>query len=150
MKDRKQTFEAQEKELEQALGHFRQSVHAWSEAEFNRPRTIHIVEQPRSWRRAAAWALGCVLAAGSVSTGVYEHHHQQVLARMAAEREARQQQLLAAQRAAVQAQAQAGQAQAKQTDDNLLATVDKDVSRSVPDAMAPLAQLMEEDTNTNQ
>lgn len=145
MKDGKQTFEAQEKELEQALGNFRQSVQAWSEAELNRPRTMHApvqeIGRTRSWRLVAAWALGCVLAVGGASTGLYEHHHHQVLARQAAEREARAQQLLAAQRSA---------AQARQNDESLLAAVDKDVSRTVPNAMEPLAQLMEEDTNTNQ
>jgi hypothetical protein len=82
---------------------------------------------------AAGWALGCVLAAGSLGGGLYEHHHRQELAKVAAAAEAaRQQKLEAEQRAA------------KENDD-LLAKVDSEVSRQVPQAMEPLAQLMAED-----
>jgi hypothetical protein len=81
---------------------------------------------------AAGWALGCVLAAGSLTGGLYERHHQQELAKIAAAETARQQKLAAEQRAS------------KEQDD-LLAKVDSDVSRQVPSAMEPLAQLMAED-----
>jgi hypothetical protein len=37
--------------------------------------------------------------------------------------------------------------QARQEDDDLLAKVDSDVSREIPTAMEPLAQLMAEDEN---
>ncbi len=33
-----------------------------------------IPEHRRAWRSATAWALGCVLAAGTLSAGLYEHH----------------------------------------------------------------------------
>ena len=86
-----------------------------------------------SWRLAAGWALGCVLAAGSVTGGVYERHHRQELAKIAAAAEAaRQQKLVAEQRA-------------RQNEEDLLAKVDSDVSREVPSAMEPLAQMMAED-----
>ena len=86
-----------------------------------------------SWRLAAGLALGCVLAAGSLGGGLYEYHHRQDLARIAAAAEtARQQKLEADQRAV------------KENDD-LLAKVDNDVSRQVPQAMEPLARLMAED-----
>jgi hypothetical protein len=123
--------EALDQEFEQALRNFRLSVHAWSEAAYNRPRAVKTVRQ-RSWRLAAGWALGCVLVAGSVSGGVYERHHRQELARIAA-----------AARAAEQ-QKQAAEAKAREEED-LLAQVDSDVSRQVPSAMEPLAQLMAED-----
>ena len=125
--------EIDESELEQALRNFRQSVRAWSEAEYSRPRAAGGEHRP-SWRRAAAWALGCVLAAGSLAGGLYDRHHRQAEARFAAEQQARQQQI-AAQRKAVLAQ---------QSDERLFAGVDRDLSRSVPSAMEPLAQLMDD------
>jgi hypothetical protein len=131
-----QELEAQEKELEQVLAHFRQSVHAWSEAELSRPRTLAPAAPHRSWRIASAWALGCVLAAGSLAGGLYDRHHRQELAAAAA-REARAQQ---------QAAEQQLQAAARQQDAKLFADMDRDVSQEVPSAMEPLAQLMD-DTN---
>jgi len=119
--------------LEQVLRDFRSSVHAWSEAEYSRSRSGANVVRLMSWRVVSGWALGCVLAAGSLGGGLYEHHHRQELARIAAAAEAaRQQKLEAEQRAVTE-------------NDDLLAKVDNDVSRQVPQAMEPLAQLMAED-----
>lgn len=123
--------------VEEALRNFRSSVHAWSEAEFVRPRTVAVPAHRHAWRRAAVWALGCVLAAGSVSAGFYQHRHQEHLALLAAERAAQQRQMAAEQAAAL----------ARQEDEKLMAAVDKDVSQQVPSAMEPLAQLMEESGN---
>ncbi|MGP8253351.1 MAG: hypothetical protein ACLQHF_15075 [Terracidiphilus sp.] len=121
-------------ELDQALVNFRQSVHAWSKAEFNRPRTVRVAVHS-TWRPALAWALGCVVIAGGVSGGIYDHH------RIVVERQAKQ--------AFIEHQRQlAEQQKAQETDESLLANVDTDVSRSVPAAMEPLAQLME-DNGTN-
>lgn len=120
-----------EPELAQALGDFRLCVHAWSEAAYTRPRTVAATVRRRSWRLAAGWALGCALVAGSLSGGMYERHHRQELARVAAARVAEQQRLAAEQRA--------------REEEELLARVDSDVSREVPSAMEPLAQLMDED-----
>lgn len=125
--------EAGDFEVGQALANFRSSVYAWSEAESSRPRTLRAagLERHRGWRLAAAGALGCVLAAGSVVGGLYDRHHRQEMAKIAAAaRAARQRQVAAAERA-------------RQEDANLLATVDSDVSQQVPSAMEPLAQLME-------
>ncbi|MGD0913876.1 MAG: hypothetical protein ABR928_18420 [Terracidiphilus sp.] len=117
-------------ELRQALQNFRQSVHAWSDAEINRPRSVRVAADS-AWRPALAWALGCVVIAGGVSGGLYDHHRvvverQQAAARIAHERQLAEQQKL------------------QQTDESLLANVDTDISRSVPAAMEPLAQLMED------
>jgi len=121
--------------LKQAVGDFRQSIYAWSEAAYSRPRTAVQIATRRSWQMAVGWALGCVLAAGSLSGGLYERHHRQAVARMAAQlRLARERKLAAQQRA-------------RQADEDLLATVDSDVSREVPVAMEPLAQLMDSDGN---
>jgi predicted nucleic acid-binding Zn ribbon protein len=122
-------------EFEEALKNFKSSVHAWSDAAYSRPRTVAREVRVRSWRLAAGWALGCVLVAGSVSGGLMERHYRAELARIAAQ-----------QRAVEQArQLQQQQARAKITDEVLLADVDSAVSRQVPDAMEPLAQMMADD-----
>jgi hypothetical protein len=118
--------------LKQALGNFRQSVQAWSDAAYSRPRTAAQVVARRSWRLAVGWALGCVLATGSLAGGLYEHHSRQAMARIKAAQEAKQSQLAPQQRAGA-------------ADEDLLAAVDSDISRSVPAALEPLAQLMDGD-----
>jgi uncharacterized protein HemX len=118
--------------LEQALGNFRRSVHGWSEAAHSRPRTAAQAVRHGNWRLAAGFALSCVLAAGTVTGGVMHVRHQrQEMARIALARAAAEQQRLAAAR------------QVRAEDEDLLAKVDSDVSRQVPNAMEPLAQLME-------
>lgn len=148
--------------MEDALRNFRSSIHAWSEAEFVRARTVLHSEHRRTWRRAAAWAVGCALAVGTLSAGIYEHHSHDRLARIitqrivaqrtAAQRTLQQNQLLADQGAAPnQSAAQSpaedalqAPAQGQSADARLMAAVDRDVSQPVPSAMEPLAQLMEE------
>ena len=143
--ERNKAIEAGEAELEQVLRNFRQSAQAWSDAEYSRPRAVAASAVHRTLRRVVAWALGCVLAAGSLTGWVLEVRHRQEIARTAAEREshlrqgARLQSTVAATPAEQPAQTRAGIA-----DDELLATVDKDVSRVAPSAMEPLAQLMDD------
>ena len=120
--------------LGQALEDFRLSVHAWSEAAYSRPRTVAQVVRRRSWRLAAGWALGLTLAAGGVSGMVFERHQRQELARAAEQ-----------QRLAQERQRLVSEQQAREEEEDLLAKVDSDVSRGVPNAMEPLAQLMAED-----
>jgi hypothetical protein len=124
-------IEATDAELEQALSNFRSSVNAWSEAQLSRPRTASATVPSRGWRLAAGWALGCALVAGGVSAGIHEREVRIEEARVAAQIEAQHQQELAAQRA--------------KEDEELLAKVDSDISKEVPSAMEPLAQLMAED-----
>jgi hypothetical protein len=129
--------EAEDKALErivaEALGNFKLSVHSWSEAELSRPRMAAKVVRHRSWRLAAGWALGCALVVGGVGGGVHERHQRIETARIAAAaRVAEQQRLVAAE-------------QAREEEEDLLSKVDSDVSREVPSAMEPLAQLMAED-----
>ncbi|MGD0892228.1 MAG: hypothetical protein ABR923_11875 [Terracidiphilus sp.] len=124
--------EARDRVLEVALANFRSSVVAWSEAELSRERTPARTVRQRGWRLAAGWALGCVLVAGGVSGGVFEHQQKvQAQRAAAAARVAQQQKVLAEQRA--------------KEEEDLLANVDSDVSREVPSAMEPLAQLMTDD-----
>lgn len=123
-----------EPELRQALGDFRANVKTWSDAVYRRPRTVREVVVRRSWRLAAGWSLASVLLAGTLSLGLYEHRHAQVQAQLAAQREAEQQRELAVQRA---------RELARQEED-LLASVDREVSREVPSSMEALVQLNEE------
>jgi hypothetical protein len=126
--------------LERALADFRQSVHAWSEAELDRPRQVKVSVRS-SWRPALAWAMGCVVVAGAVSGGLYDHQRT-IIARQQAQARAIQQQRELAEQQKHQMAAATPQA----NDESLLSNVDSDVSRSVPAAMEPLAQLMQDDS----
>jgi hypothetical protein len=123
--------ESMDQVLEQALKNFRLSVHAWSDAMYSRPRTVAQVVRHRSWRLVAGWALASVLVVGGVSAGIQARHHRQEVAKIAAAQLAAQQQVSREQ-------------QAKADEEDLLAAVDSDVSREVPSAMEPLAQLMDD------
>jgi hypothetical protein len=123
--------------LKEALGEFRASIHAWSDAAYYRPRAIHKVVVRRTWRMAAGWSLASLLLAGTISGGFYEHHRQ-AEARIAALREAAHQRQLAAQKAREEAL----------QDEDMLASVDTAISREVPSAMEPLAALTDDDTET--
>jgi hypothetical protein len=126
----------------QALKNFKASVDAWSEsagAAISRPRAT-VTTVRHSWRMAAGWALGCALAAASVAGAVYERQHKQELARIVAAK-------AAAQKAAqerLSAEQQPLSVAGSNADRDLLANVDKDISRAVPAAMEPLAQMMDE------
>jgi len=114
--------------MEQVLRDFRSSVHAWSDAVYQRPRLVEVAHRRMAWRKAAVWTLGSVLVAGGVGGGRLENQHRKEQARIAAAREAEHQRQIKEQQA-----------------EEELATVDTDVSREVPDAMEPLAQLMTSD-----
>jgi len=121
--------------LEQALENFRLSAHAWSDAVYSRPRqALSAAPRNRMWQLAAGWALACLLLGGGVSTGLYVRHerHAEQMSRLAAAREAEHERLMADVRA--------------REAENLLANVDRDVSREVPSALEPLAELMNEDS----
>jgi cell division protein FtsL len=142
--------------LAQALKHFKASVDAWSEAAYQRPRTAVRVAR-HGWRLAASWALAGVLAACAVAGVAYERQHRQELAHAAAVKAAAQraQQEQAAEQAKQAAEKERARVEqvavakpsvaqdANAGDEDLLATVDKDVSQQVPAAMEPLAELMD-------
>jgi len=124
--------------LKQALSEFKASVHAWSDAEMGRTRTVRATVVRRTWRLVAGWSLAAMLLAGTASGGIYEYHQRQLQAQAAAIREAEHQRQLAAQKALEDAQ----------QEEDMLASVDTDVSRETPSAMDPLVQLSEDDSGT--
>ena len=115
----------------EAIGNFRASVHAWSDAMVSRPHNETKPAARKMWRLTPGWVLGCFVFFGTVTGGLYENHHQRELARVAAAREVEQQRQIAAERA--------------RQEEELLAKVDSDISREVPSAMEPLAALMTEE-----
>lgn len=130
--DERHPVEMDDPEITSVLRDFRASANAWSEAAYQRPRTVPVTTSHIVWRRAVVWASGLVLAAGMATTGVYEHHHRQELARIRAQQEAERQRLLAAQR--------------ERETEELMAKIDRAISRQVPSAMDPLADLMDDAT----
>src|SRR5437868_458840 len=85
--------------MEQVLRDFRSSVHAWSEAAYQRHRRVEIARRRVAWRKAAVWTLGSVLVVGGAGGGLLEHQHRKEQARIAAAREAEHQRQLKEQEA---------------------------------------------------
>ena len=126
--------EVSDQELETILKDFKCSVHAWSDAAYVRSRTMTAEVRHRSVRVALGWAMGCLLVAGTVSGGVLERNHRIEAAKAAT-----------AQRAAEEQRQIREEKAAKESDEGLLAAVDSDISRQVPSALEPLAQMMNDD-----
>lgn len=124
--------EEMEPELHEALGDFKLSVGAWSEAMISRPREAKAPART-NWGAVTKWALGCAVFACTVSGGVYQNHKQVEAAKLEAARMAEQQHATEA---------------AKLTnadEEDLMADVDSDVARQVPSALEPMATLMNDD-----
>jgi hypothetical protein len=121
-------WETLDPKTREAIGNFKANVHAWSDAMVSRPRMEPEIAVRKTWRLASGWVLGSVVFVGALSSGLYQNHHQQELAKIAAAREAEHQRQIAAERA--------------REEEDLLAKVDSDISREVPNAMEPLASLM--------
>jgi hypothetical protein len=130
--------EALDPVLKQALGEFKSSVRAWSDAAYSRPRvTREFVVRKR--KVAVGWSFAAVLLAGALSGGLYQLHRQdEMAARIAAQRRAEEQKQADARQRALNAQKDA------QKDEEMLASVDNDLSREAPAAMEPLVQLADE------
>ena len=131
---RQDEWEALDPAMKQALGDFKASVRAWSEAEFGRQRVTRPALVHRTWRLALGWSLAGILLAGTVSGGLYERHVSQVRAAEAAAQAAQHERELAAQKAKELAE----------QEEDTLASMDMEVSREVPSAMEPLAALGDE------
>jgi hypothetical protein len=144
-------------ELEQALQHFKASIDAWSNAALSRPRMMTKAPVRQNWRPAAIWALGCLLAAASLTGAAYKMLHRQEMTKQAAQRSTEKPAAAArsiaqptnalpekkAPAATVRKLSTGAQDNAGGQDENLLASVNKDVSQQIPAAMEPLAQLMD-------
>jgi type IV secretory pathway component VirB8 len=124
-------------QVDTALRHFRESVKAWSEAEYSKPRSVRQTQRSNSWSVITSPLLGWSLAAAVVATTVavpVAVHHQHVIEVQKHEAVVRQQQL---------DQEKAAQARAAAIDDDeLLSHVDSDIAQDAPDAMQPLSKLM--------
>lgn len=125
-------LKAMEPELRQALGDFKLSVGAWSEAMMGRPREAKAPARI-NWSAVTKWALGCTVFVGTVSGGLYQNHKQVEAARVETARVAAQQRSLESAKAA------------KVDEEELMADVDSDVSRQVPSALEPMASMMAAD-----
>ena len=127
-------------QVQDALRHFRASVHGWSEQEFGRARTVRRSRWDAMWRMAVnpvlSWTMVGLVAAASVAVPVSVHHEREV----AAERRLAVEQIEQQQRAATEAAKL--QAASAINDDELMSHVDSDVAQAAPDAMEPLASLM--------
>ncbi len=132
MRIRSDEAETMEPEVREALGDFKSSLDAWSEAASSLPRTAK-VQARTNWGLVTKWALGCVVFAGTVSGGIYENQRQKEAARTEAARVAEHQREVAAQRV--------------KDEEDLMAKVDSDVAQEVPSALEPLASLMDENEN---
>ena len=134
-------------QVEAALNNFRLSIHRWSEQEYVRPRAIERTRWSRFgnsfWRTIANPALGGTLAAAlaiasvGVPAGLY--HERAVAAQRQAALDLQRKQ---AAELALKAQAVAA---ADSVDDAaFLDDIDSDIAQATPDAMQPLASLMNE------
>lgn len=161
--ERESGMPAMDAEMRQALGHFREAMTAWGDAAYSRPRTMSARATHLVWRRVLGWTLGCVLvtlAAGGVLMQQRRNSelasHPATQQKNAAAPQAAQIAAPTAASVAPQAGLETGSAQAsaqKSGDaqgEELLAQVDSDVAREVPDAMEPLAQLLAEDASQDQ
>ena len=124
--------DAIEPELREALGDFKLSVEAWSEAMISRPREARPPART-NWAAVNKWVLGCVVFAGTVSSALYQNHKQVEADRIEAARVAEQQRATEAAKLSTV------------NEENLMADVDSDVARQVPSALEPMATLMAED-----
>jgi hypothetical protein len=130
--------ESEDPQVAEALRHFRESVHAWSEAEYSKPRTVRQARRNSIWSIMASpllgWSLAAIVLGTSVGVPVEMHHRNQVQAA---------QKVAADQAAQKLAQEKAEQARiAAIDDDELMSHVDSDIAQDAPDAMQPLASLM--------
>ena len=130
MSNHHQDHELNDPILASALTSFRDSVHAWSDAAYHRPRTAPAPSQI-AWRRSLAWVLGLALSTGVAGTAYVQHHHSVVARQQEQQREQMRQRQLAQQKSL--------------ESEELMANIDNDISREVPAAMEPLAQLMTDD-----
>jgi hypothetical protein len=152
-------LEGMNAELKQALGDFKASVHAWSDAEFAKPRAVHASATHHGLKLALGWSLAGVLLAAGTTGAVYMAYDRQPDHEVANEQKAAQRHGTPAQQMPVRQAAQVPdevqqrepttrRVSVQAPDEDLLASVDTAVSRTVPRAMEPLVY-MSNDTGTD-
>ena len=127
------------------MRNFRLSIHEWSEQEYLQPRTLERTRWSSFrnifWQMIANPALGGTLAAAlaiaSIGVPVGIHHEHVVAAQHQAAIEQQQKQA-----AEMARKAQAAAAANPVDDGAFLDDVDSDIAQATPDAMQPLANLM--------
>lgn len=159
-----------DEELEQAFRRFRSSVREWSETEYARPRKL--APAAGSWRRARGFAFGGAMASlaaaclipltihrGQAGTQAVAHAGPVETTAVAAAGKAAQQDEVAAAPQTLKRELLAGKLRrawseqkansdgandgANQDDDDaLMASIDNEIARGTPRALAPLANLM--------
>jgi hypothetical protein len=137
-----------ESELDETLKGFRASVHAWSDATCGRPSVMAKVPGLR-WRLAWGCAVGMLMTVVGVGTLVRVPHRvspqaaepPETLSERASEQAPA---LVASKREPVVVSRSASAGRSAMRADDSLASVDSDVSRQVPQALEPLAQLMDD------
>jgi hypothetical protein len=132
--------ETEDARVEMALRHFREGVREWSEREYARPRSVATARPAAFWRAISrpvtVWGMAAVLAISGVTVpAVRYHQHEVKLAE-----EAKQKALEARQKHDEEIR----QAALAVDDEDLLNHVDSDIAQATPDAMEPLASLMNE------
>jgi hypothetical protein len=144
MSDREKMHEIEDGQVDAALKNFRESVHAWSEQELGRARTVRRAPRAGFWRMMASpamgWAMAAVLVAGGVGIPVKVSHQRQVAAQEAA----------VAEQHRLVAEKEAKQAEVAMDDEELLNHVDDDIAQATPDAMEPLASMMRSTAKTGE
>lgn len=143
-------FEMLDAELKQTLGDFKSSVHAWSEAEFLRPRTEHATVSHRGLKLALGWSLAGMLLAAGMTGVVYRAYERQPDRQAAITPKTVPAQATPQQKAAPEPDEArkrepiARRAASQAPEEDLLASVDSAVSRTVPSAMDPLLYMSED------
>ncbi len=144
--------QSEDPQVEAALRQFRESIHQWSDEEFSRNRTLSRTA-PSSfgsiWQRsfhsltrpAIASALAGILIVGGAAVPILVHHERQlaIASEARALEQARERERIATERQQIQNVSQAADAV---SDENLLSHVDSDIAQATPDAMEPLARMM--------
>ena len=121
----------------EALRHFRESVHAWSDAEYSKPKLVRQSKRSTVWTMITSpllgWSLAAAVLAATVGVPVTVHHQRVIEIQ---HREAAEKQQKLEEEKAAQARA------AAIDDDALLSHVDSDIAQDAPDAMQALSSLM--------
>lgn len=143
---RQDELAAIESELRQTLDCFRENVQAWSEVAGRQPRSLASASSA-GWRRALGWAVGCVVVvagAGGV-VRIQRHAPSAVIApQMAMSEKAVEAEPAQPLPQSVPGPVRVERARQQVPQEDLLAKVDSDVSRQIPEVLEPLAQWTED------